>query len=45
MAEELNFRITSARIATGAYESALKYSHERKAFCEIFNHQAIVKTV
>ena len=29
-------------IATGAYEIALKYSHERKAFGkEIFNHQAI----
>ena len=29
-------------IATGAYELALKYSHERKAFGkEIFNHQAI----
>jgi alkylation response protein AidB-like acyl-CoA dehydrogenase len=33
-------------IATGAYEIALKYSQERKAFGkEIFNHQAIVKTV
>jgi alkylation response protein AidB-like acyl-CoA dehydrogenase len=29
-------------IATGAYEIALKYSKERKAFGkEIFNHQAI----
>jgi alkylation response protein AidB-like acyl-CoA dehydrogenase len=25
----------------GAYEIALKYSHERKALKEIFNHQAI----
>jgi alkylation response protein AidB-like acyl-CoA dehydrogenase len=28
-------------IATGAYELALKYSQERKAFGEIFKHQAI----